>query len=423
MNTLPAKRVLFLILALPRPTVSVRGLVCGREAMSGTHSTSLLVADGLARRGWDVGMLILNGGRLADTAVLTFNDLGQALSWLGGGRVLWCFHGNSGVIERLRAAGTRPIVWSHIDLSSEVSGWLERDWIEGVVTVSDFCRVALLHHSKHARIGRIYNPLNPFYDEDTGSQLQSGRVPGQAVFAGFIGETKGAHRLFECWRAVRRSLPDARLEVAGSARLYKDDIPLGPYGTGTPEFEKKYIAPLASEFGSLEKAGVHLRGLLSPAELRSLYHRSALGIINLNAYNATETFSCSGVEMAACGLHVFSMASAALPETVGFTGTATLVTDPARLESAFAEALSDTPDPQRIEAQKRQVRHRYQLDRILAKWEELLDAPADHFYRLSGPWQYSKNFRYFAKKAVAGVHAGQLLDRLLALRRSLRNTR
>ena len=413
-------RVLFVILGLPRPTISVQGLHTGLEAMSGTHSSSLLVADGLARRGWDVGMLVLNGGRLTDTAVVTFSDLAEARSWLGNHPAVWCYHGNAGIMEKLRSSGICPIVWSHIDLSSEVADWLDREWIAGVVAVSDFCRVALLHHSRYRRIGRIYNPLNPFYAEENGPQRADLKHPRQAVFSGHVGETKGAHHLFQSWRHVRRTLPDAQLVVAGSARLYRHDAQVGPLGVASPEFEQRHVNPLAQEFGSLEKAGVHLVGLLSPAELRSLYHRSSLGVINLNTYNATESFSCSGVEMAACGLTVFSTASSALPETVGFTGDAVLVARPAQLEQAFVDALNRPNDPMRVEAQRRQVRDRYRLGRILDSWEELLRAPADRYFDLAGPWQYKKSFKYVVKRMLARIRAGWALDRLLELRSRLR---
>jgi glycosyltransferase involved in cell wall biosynthesis len=417
-----SKRVLFVILGLPRPLISVRGLVTGQEPMSGTHSTTLLVADGLAQRGWDVGMLTLDGGRLADTSIVTFSDLQQAHSWLGNNRAVWSYHGPAGIMERLREVNIRPVVWSHIDLTPEISDWLDQDWITGVVTVSDFCRLALLHQSKHRRIGRIYNPLNPFYADDGGTWATEPGHQRQAVFSGYIGESKGAHRVFQCWGHVRRALPDAQLVVAGSAKLYRDDASIGPFGVAKPEFEERYIYPLVQDFGSLEKAGVRLVGLLSPVELRALYRRSSLGVINLNERNATESFSCSGVEMAACGLRVFSVASAALPETVGFTGNAVLVNRPAQLVPAFIDALRRPKDLKNIEVQRQQVRDRYRLSRIVDYWEELLLAPADRFYDLAGPWQYNKNFRYVVKKMLARIHAGGLLDRILQLRTRLQST-
>jgi hypothetical protein len=85
-------------------------------------------------------------------------------------------------MEKFRKANIRPVVWSHIDLSFEISEWLHRDWIAGVVTVSDFCRLALLHHSKHRRIGRIYNPLNPFYADVKTYLGRPWRVYAKTVF-------------------------------------------------------------------------------------------------------------------------------------------------------------------------------------------------------------------------------------------------
>jgi glycosyltransferase involved in cell wall biosynthesis len=361
-------------------------------------------------------MLTLDGARLTETPVVTFHDFAEAHAWLGSQRAVWCYHGNAGMMERFRKVNCRPIIWSHIDLSSEISDWLERDWITAVITVSDFCRLALLHHAKYRRIGRIYNPLNPFYALDSETLLSRVRRPQQAVFSGFVGENKGAHRLFECWRHVRRSLPAAELVVAGSAKLYRDDAPLGSFGVASPEFEKRHLYSIAQEFGSLEEAGIRLVGLLSPAQLRALYSESSLGVINLNAYNATETFSCSGVEMAACGIRVFSMASAALPETVGFTGTAILVTHPDKLVPAFIQALREPGNSATIARQQTQIRDRYRLDGILDSWERHLLAPADRFHQLAGPWQYEKNFKYAVKTVLARFHAGSLLDRYLQFR-------
>jgi glycosyltransferase involved in cell wall biosynthesis len=389
--------------------------------MSGTHSTALLIADGLAKRGWEVGMLTLGGARLTETPVVTFHDFAQAHAWLGNQRAVWCYHGNAGIMQRFRQVNCRPIVWSHIDLSSEVSDWLDLDWITGVITVSDFCRLALLHHAKYRRIGRIYNPLNPFYALDTGPPTLAARHPRQAVFSGYVGENKGAHRMFECWRHVRRSLPDAKLVVAGSARLYRHDAPLGPFGVASPEFEKRHLYSIAQEFGSLEQAGIRLVGLLSPTGLRALYNESGLGVINLNAYNATETFSCSGVEMAACGLRVFSMASAALPETVGFTGTAVLVTQPEQLVPAFIQALGQAGNAATIAYQQTKIRDRYRLDRTLNSWERYLRSPADRFHQLAGPWQYDKNLKYVVKTILARIHAGGLLDRYMRFRMRFRS--
>ena len=226
--------------------------------------------------------------------------------------------------------------------------------------------------------------------------------------------------MFQCWRHVRQTLPIAQLVVAGSAKLYRHDAQVGPLGVAIPEFEQRHVDPLALEFGSLEKAGVHLVGLLSPIELRSLYHRSSLGVINLNTYSATESFSCSGVEMAACGLTVFSMASSALPETVGFTGDAVLVAQPAQLAQAFVDALNRPNDPMRVEAQRQQFRDRYRLGRFWIVGKSYWLHPRIGISIWPALGSNKKNFKYVVKKMLARIHAGWALDRLLELRSRLR---
>jgi hypothetical protein len=73
------------------------------------------------------------------------------------------------------------------------------------------------------------------------------------------------------WKYVHRADSRTKLVLAGTGRLYGSSRELGRFGIADPDFEGRYVEPLAAEFGSLESAGagVKLAGLLSPVELRS----------------------------------------------------------------------------------------------------------------------------------------------------------
>src|SRR4051812_16272334 len=107
-------RVLFFLSSLPRECVSVRGIREGSVAISGTHGSCLLVADGLAGRGHEVGVVVQGGQKLVESAVQVFDDLPKALRWTGtGGRVVWCSWGDVDFLPMLRAAGAQPWMWIH----------------------------------------------------------------------------------------------------------------------------------------------------------------------------------------------------------------------------------------------------------------------------------------------------------------------
>jgi glycosyltransferase involved in cell wall biosynthesis len=316
----------------------MRAIREGREAVSGSHSSSLLVADGLAGRGHQVGIVIRGGQTLADSAVRSFADLGQGVRWSGeAGRVVWCSWGDEDSLGALRAAGAQPWMWIHTGVVPRFLRWLERGEIDGLITVSDSTRLPALHSSRYRRIGRAYNPLSPLFTgcpDRGGAALASRRV----VFAGYLGESKGAHRVLGMWPHVREQLPDATLIVAGSGRLYGEKRALGPLGIAAPDFEARFLKPLVERFGSLEAAGIRMAGLLAPGALRDLYGECALGVANLNWDGQTETFCCSAVEMLAASLPVFSVARGALPETVGHSGGAILMGDP-DLRAAAGEVV------------------------------------------------------------------------------------
>ena len=175
---------------------------------------------------------------------------------------MWCSWGDAPTRRLLHAAGHRPLMWLQIDIDHNFRQWLEHGWIAGMIVVSDLTRLPSLHSSAHRRLGRAYNPPNPFY-VDQSKQAWSGTAARRVVFAGYIGETKGAHRLLQMWPYVLARLPGATLTIAGSGRLYGQDRELGAFQVAEPEFERRYLQPLADQFGSLEAAGLRVAGLLS----------------------------------------------------------------------------------------------------------------------------------------------------------------
>ena len=420
MDDLP--RLLFFLPYLPRDCVSVRAIAEGAEATSGSHSSSLLIADGLAARGHEVAAYVHAGQTLTGTSARVFRDLAEALRWAGpAGRIVWCSWGDEDSLTALRAAASPPLMWIHTGVIPKFLRWLEQGAIAGLVTVSDSARLPSLHSSRYRRIGRAYNPLNPLF---AAAPQSSGHASRQVVFAGYLGESKGAHRALQLWPQVHEQLPDATLVLAGSGRLYGDQRPLGPFGVAEPEFEARYLLPLVEEFGSLETAGIRMAGLLSPAALRSLYGESALGLANLNWDGQTETFCCSGVEMLASGLPVLGVARGALPETIGRSGGAFLLPGP-DLQAAASEVVRLLRAPLRLMAAgkegRRYVLGRYRLAGSVQHWERLLSGRADQLHARTGRWGDRRGVRYWAEVASGRLRAGRGLEACVSGARALRD--
>jgi glycosyltransferase involved in cell wall biosynthesis len=417
-------RVLFFLPNLPRESVSVRSIYQGQEAISGSHGSSLLVADGLAARGHQVGVVIQGAQTLTDCAVQRFADLDQGLRWSGAaGRVVWCSWGDEESLAVLRVAGAQPWMWLHTGVVPRFLRWLERGEIAGLITVSDSARIPSLHSSHYRRIGRAYNPLSPLFDRSP-DRSDAPRASRRTVFAGHLGENKGAHRVLEMWPHVREQLPDATLVIAGSGRLYGDKRALGPLSVAAPDFEARYLRPLVGRFGSLEASGIRMAGLLAPSALRDLYGESALGFANLNWDGQTETFCCSAVEMLASALPVFSVARGSLPETIGRSGGAFLMESP-DLRAAATEVVRLLRAPERLAAAgqtaRRYVRTRYTLAATLDHWERLLSGEAHELNARTGRWALRRGLRYLGEVACGRLGAGRGFEACLAASRAIRD--
>lgn len=405
------KKILFILRNLPRNDISIQKLFSGYEALSGTHSTTLMIAEGLARRGWASAVHIVNGGKIHHSEVKNFDNLDKAASWISNETVIWSYNGDNKILNSLNRAGLLPIVWSHIHVPKEVRSWLLSGVIRGLLTVSDTARLPFLRSKYHSRIGRVYNPLSPVFGA-VGDRVIGSNNAHEIVFTGYMNVSKGAHRLMQLWPCIRRLEPKANLILAGSERLYGSERDVGPSGLSSPAFEMKYLAPIIAEFGSLEKAGIITAGLLPPVELKRIYLKCRLGIVNLNLHDFTETFCCTATEMLASGLPVFGVARGALPETIGLSGGAYL-SDQENLQNSAQEFVDLYNDKMRLLRMGEDgifyAKQYYSLDHVLNKWEQLLDAP-DRLEEKTGDWRGPRTKRFLVEKWTGKLRLEKVLN-------------
>ncbi|MDD2941954.1 MAG: glycosyltransferase family 4 protein [bacterium] len=413
-------RILFATPYLPQTEVSLAEVKDGRISLSGSQVSILLVADDLASRGHTVGFWILGGQRVVDSSVICYPSIDSALreSW---DRIVMASWGDSQLSEILLKSGQHPLLWTQVHVSRGDLSQLEMGELSGIITVSDIARLPLLHSDHASQTAHIYNPINPFFlnKPSTDASRYSSKV---AVFCGYLGETKGAHLVLATWPYVRKLLPDARLVMIGSARLYKEGVVTGPLGLADPQFEAKYLQPILAEFGSLNNAGIELTGLSTPYDIRCRYSHSALGLINFNWHSFTETFCCVGAEMLATELPVFSFAAGSLPETMGRTGGAVLCARP-ELELGAQMIVGLLKDPQKLAVLGSRghafVNREYSLNSVTAKWEKVLISVYSDLDYCSGDWHGPKSIRYYIERSIHRMKLGPIYKYILDICRQL----
>lgn len=406
-------KILFALPFLPHDNISVESFINGHQSLSGSQSSTLLIADALAKRDHTVGLWVMAGHTTKDSSFINYTSLKEVINehW---DRIILASWGDSNTFIALQNENIRPLLWTHIHVSKETLLDLENNNLSGIITVSDTARLSLLHSSKAHQIGSIYNPLNPFFAIDT--EVNASRYASKTiVFCGHLGHSKGAHLILEMWPKLKKLIGDVKLVMIGSGKLYKSGASIGQLGLAAPEFELKYLDPIVRQFGSLEQADIEFTGLMAPQQMKEIYNKSALGFINFNWHSFTETFCCVGAEMLATALPIFSFAAGSLPETMGKTGGAVLCKHPnLEMGAKIVADLLNHPDKLKELGTKGKsfVLEHYSLQNITNRWEILLKDNENNFNKLSGQWRGTRNSRYWIEITINRLRA-QKIYRLL----------
>lgn len=128
-------------------------------------------------------------------------------------------------------------------------------------------------------------------------------------------KNKTFHVLASMWKDILHEVPDAKLYVIGSGKLYNKDSKLGPLGLADEEYEAVFTEALMSD-GKLLPS-VKFLGLMGQ-EKSEIYNITSVGITNFNR----ETFCYTALEMEACAIPVVNKATGGFLDTVkhGVTG-------------------------------------------------------------------------------------------------------
>src|SRR5205807_4051036 len=143
-------------------------------------------------------------------------------------------------------------------------------------------------------------------------------APATVLGVGRIAPNKRWELAIRAMAALRRELPDARMEIAGN------DEEMGPY------------ARALNGLSARLNAGTVLRGKVSAAELEAAYARATVLLLP----SAHEGLGLPLLEAMARGVPVVATARAAIPETVERAGLL-CGDDPLEIAAALARVITD----------------------------------------------------------------------------------
>ena len=194
----------------------------------------------------------------------------------------------------------------------------------------------------------------------------------RVVYMGAMVAQKNFHLLASVWKDILRRVPEAKLSVIGSAKVYSKDAELGPWGIASAEYEEKGIIPHLADDAGRPHPSVTFHGQLG-VEKNEIMQRALIGVANPGG--DTETCCVSAVEIQACGTPVVSGAYYALMDAVEHNRTGLLGRSTQDLADHIVARLQDPARAKAMgQAGRDYVRGKYDFSVVCPKWVALFNA-------------------------------------------------
>ncbi|TCL70748.1 glycosyltransferase involved in cell wall biosynthesis [Hydrogenispora ethanolica] len=178
----------------------------------------------------------------------------------------------------------------------------------------------------------IYNMVVPGKIEKIDCKLKEKSV----TYVGALIPTKGFHKLAKQWKAILKEVPDAKLYVIGSGKLYDRFAEMGPQNIAEKRYETKLMKYLSKNENLLDS--VCFCGTMG-VEKEKIIEKTKVGVANPTGIS--ETFCLSAVEFEAVGIPVVSYKGYGLLDTISDKHTGLLIKTGKQLREAIVTLLKD----------------------------------------------------------------------------------
>lgn len=209
----------------------------------------------------------------------------------------------------------------------------------------------------------IYNavPTNFLNDYKQILQPNALREPN-VVYIGSLIPSKGFHLLAQAWPKVVKDVPNAKLFVIGSGKLYSRNSRLGKWGIASKKYEDMFMQHLAPE-GELMPS-VHFLGILGK-EKYDILSKCKVGVPNPSGIS--ETFGYTAVEMEIMDCLITTIKCPGYIDTV--YDKKNLYDSPDKLANNIKQLLKSDID---IYPEVMKYVSKFSVDTIVSKWEQFL---------------------------------------------------
>ncbi len=377
----------------------------GRLAVSGTDALSLFLADRLGDASLQVAFFVTNPGRdaqgLQQWRVASLSQAVKEARRLSLGLLVFNNTGRDESEDGVMACASLHQPCVVVDHNGPWCGMADR--LEGapcvlrLVCVSAAQTNAFRDHPVFGKTEVIANPLRAY-----AVRSPIDRDPRSVAFLGSLTPSKGFHHLAAAWPEIRSAMPNAVLNVIGSARLYDRRQRLGPLGVAEMAYETGAICPhLGETLADAEAQGVRFMGLMQPTDIQEQLRRVSVCVVNPNCRGSIETFCVSAIEASASGAAVVGARQGGLRETVIEGRTGLLIRRERDLAGAVIRLLRHPEFAAELgECGSRYVSERFAPERIIMEWRRLLQRASDGQRAMPPRFRHDGTLRLLARESI-----------------------
>lgn len=339
----------------------------GNPGIGGTSFEEVLLAKGLADKGIDVELFYTNRTNILPKNVKNvYVDEVEVIPRQAKSDqcdvLVFSAAKTNGWYKRIEENCIDSVVWAHGFLNYyELKILRKNPYIKRVVFVGRE------EYNQYIADDIILKSTFIFNMFDIQPVRNMGNGGHNVVYLGGLNKYKGFHVLAKAWKKVLAEVPDAKLIVLGSGKLYNRETPMGKYGIAKPEYEKIFIKYLLDKNGNILPS-VQFAGL-SGIEKYDIIRDSRVGVVNPTGL--TETFCISAVEMEACGVPVCTTGKYGLLDTVKNNINGLYSNDDEELADNIVRLLTNDQMNEKLSANAVRFTRRFESEKIIPVWNQM----------------------------------------------------
>jgi glycosyltransferase involved in cell wall biosynthesis len=267
-------------------------------------------------------------------------------------------------LENLYNIQIKTIAWIHNTPFKQLRKLAKNPYIVRYVNVSKEQYDMLRDHPIIYKADMICNG----FDSRLYIPKEKVRKEKSVVYMGSLIKVKGFHVLARVWKKVLEKVPDVKLEVIGSGKLYDRNSKLGKWNIADESYESVFRPYLSDENGN-KLDSVVFHGVLGDEKIH-IMQQAMIGCPNPSGV----TENCPGVaiEFQACGTAIVSGAFWGLLDTVDNSNTGLLGTTDEELVNNIVKLLNDEAKAIQLGQNGiKFIKEKFSHEKISAKWREL----------------------------------------------------